>query len=128
MTEAEENGEDATVAAQETGPVVRLLDLSGGAEDNIIEDIKGFLDAEHANAFARAYVRDSIEICRVPGASARDTLEAWFSFGENAEVLGTDDPWVSSGELNDFIDSPATEEERDWRLLDPRRYEADDEE
>jgi hypothetical protein len=106
-----------------SGIVVRLLDLSGGADDNIIEDIKGFLSVEHANAFARAYVRDNIEICRVPDATARETLEAWFAFGENAEVLGAEDGWRSATELDDFTARPATEEERDWRELDPRKHE-----
>ena len=32
---------------------VRILDLSGGAEDNIVEDVPGFLSLEHANLFAR---------------------------------------------------------------------------
>ncbi len=40
-----------------------------------------------ANAFARRYVRDSVERCRVPGATAKEVLEAWFAFGEDAEVI-----------------------------------------
>lgn len=118
MSETEDT---ALSAPQDKGVIVRLLDLSGGAEDNIIEDIKGFEDIEHANAFARAYVRDNIEICRAPGASARDTLDTWFAFGENAEILGDAGGWVSSTELNEFIERPASPEERDWRSLDPRR-------
>ena len=33
---------------------VRILDLSGCAEDNIVEDVGVFHDLAHANAFARA--------------------------------------------------------------------------
>lgn len=117
---------DAVSAADARTPdrewTVRILDLSGGAEDNIVEDVKGFVDLAHANAFARAYVRDSVEICRVPGVTGRDTLTAWFAFGENAEVLDAgDDGWKSATELSEFVENPATPMERDWRALDPRR-------
>ena len=66
---------------------MRILDLSGGAEDNIVEEIGGFPTLMQANAFARRYVRDSVERCRAAGLSPRDVLDAWFAFGEDAEVL-----------------------------------------
>lgn len=111
-----------TAPPQEQGWKVRILDLSGGAEDNIVEDIGIFHDLAHANAFARAYVRDSVERCRTPGASAKDVLETWTSFGEDAIVVDAgDDGWRSANELDDFTATPATPMERDWRMLDPRR-------
>jgi hypothetical protein len=103
---------------------VRILDLSGGAEHNIIEEIGGFPTLMQANAFARRYVRDSVELCRAAGASPREVLDAWFAYGEDAEVLDAGDAgWRSGTELSDFIDRPAGAEERDWRALDPRRDE-----
>jgi hypothetical protein len=106
---------------------VRIMDLSGGAEDNIVEEIGGFPTLMQANAFARRYVRDSVERCRTPGASARDVLDAWFAFGEDVEVLEAgDDAWRSGTELSDFADRPASVEDRDWRALDPRRDAADE--
>jgi hypothetical protein len=103
---------------------VRILDLSGGAEDNVVEEIGGFATLMQANAFARRYVRDSVELCRAAGASAREVLDAWFAFGEDVEVLEAGDAaWRSGSELSDFIDRPAGAEERDWRALDPRRDE-----
>jgi hypothetical protein len=103
---------------------VRILDLSGGAEDNIVEDIKGFPTIMQANAFARAYVRDSIELCRTPGMAAQDVLKTWFAFGEDAEVLdAAEQAWRSASELSDFANRKANAEERDWRTLDPRRDE-----
>ena len=55
-------------------------------------------------------------------------LEAWFAFGEDAEVLEAgEDGWRSATELGDFVDQPASAEERDWRSLDPRRDEPEDE-
>ena len=107
--------------APEGGWRVRILDLSGGAEDNISEEVAGFLTIMHANAFARRYVRDSVERCRAPGMDTKNLLETWFAFGEDAEVLEAGDQgWRSATELGDFADRPAGAEERDWRSLDPR--------
>jgi len=108
--------------APEGGWRVRILDLSGGAEDNITEEIRGFPTLMQANGFARAYVRDSIEHCREPAMSARQVLDRWFAFGEDACVIAAGEQgWRSANELADFADQPAREDERDWRALDPRR-------
>jgi len=108
--------------APEGGWRVRILDLSGGAEDNVVEEVAGFPTLMQANAFARAYVRDSLERCRAPGLSAREVLDAWFAWGEDVEVMGApEDGWRSANELGDFAGHPASESERDWRILDPRR-------
>ncbi len=100
---------------------VRILDLSGGAEDNISEEVGGFPTLMQASAFARRYVRDSVERCRAPGLDARAVLDAWFAFGEDALVVDSGEQgWRSSTELADFAATPATPEERNWRALDPR--------
>ena len=113
--------------APEGGWRVRILDLSGGAEDNIVEEIGGFPTLMHANAFARRYVRDSVERCRVPGMDTKQVLEAWFAFGEDAEVIDAGEGgWRSATELGDFVDRPGGVEDRDWRALDPRRIGEDD--
>jgi len=112
--------------APDDGWRVRILDLSGGAQDNITEEVAGFDTLMHANEFARRYVRDSVERCRVPGTSAKDVLEAWFAFGEDAVVMDAPEGgWKSATELGDFVDTPAGREERDWRSLDPRRDDMD---
>ncbi len=114
--------------APDGGWRVRILDLSGGAQDNVVEEIGGFPTLMQANAFARRYVRDSVELCRGHGLTTKEVLEAWFAFGEDAEVVDAGESgWRSATELGDFVDSPAGAEERDWRALDPRRDEADDE-
>jgi hypothetical protein len=113
--------------APEGGWVVNILDLSGASDDKLVEAVDGFPTLMQANAFARAYVRDSIERCRAPGLSGREVLDAWFAFGEDAEIA--DNPqgaWRSATELADFTERPAGEEERDWRALDPRRDDDDD--
>ena len=108
--------------APEGGWRVRILDMSGGAEEGIVEEIRGFPTIMQANAFARAYVRDSVELCRAAGMPSRDVLAAWFAYGEDAEVLDApEDGWRSANELAGFVDNAASREERDWRALDPRR-------
>jgi hypothetical protein len=114
--------------APEGGWRVRLLDLSGASDDNVVEEIDGFPTLAHANAFARAYVRDSMERCRVPGLGPKQVLDAWFAYGEDAEVVDAGEAgWRSATELGDFADRAAGEEERNWRALDPRRWQDDDE-
>jgi hypothetical protein len=116
------------VFAPQGGWKVRILDLSGGAEDNIVEDVAGFPTLMHANAFARRYVRDSVELCRAAGSTAREVLDAWFAFGEDAHVLdAAEATWRSATELSDFAERPSNAEDRDWRALDPRRDDADEE-
>jgi hypothetical protein len=115
--------------APEGGWRVRILDLSGGAQDNIVEEIGGFPTLMQANAFARRYVRDSVELCRAPGMTSKEVLEAWFAYGEDAEVLDAGEHgWRSAAELGDFVDRRAGDEERDWRALDPRRDDLGDDE
>jgi hypothetical protein len=114
--------------APDGGWRVRILDLSGGAQDNIVEEIGGFETLMQANAFARRYVRDSVERCRATGMTTKDVLEAWFAFGEDAEVVDAGEGgWRSATELGDFVDNMAGSEERDWRAIDPRRIDVDDE-
>ena len=107
------------------GYSVRIMDLSGGNGSDPVEMIKGFRTLEHANGFARRYVRDSLERCRTAGMTAEQVVSAWFAFGEDAEVLGAaEGAWRSGAELRDFAARPVRDgEDRNWRALDPRRDE-----
>jgi hypothetical protein len=68
-----------------------------------------------------------VERCRVPGASAKDVLDAWFAFGEDAVVIDAGEGgWRSAAELGTFVDQRAGADECDWRSLDPRRMDLDD--
>jgi hypothetical protein len=108
---------------------VVIRDLSGGNGAEPVETVRGFLSLEHANAFARRYVRDSVERCRTRGAEAQAVLDAWFAFGEDAEVAGGDGQgWTSGAEIRGFAETPVRDrEERNWRVLDPRRMDAEEE-
>lgn len=112
------------------GLAVRIMDLSGANGADPVEVIRGFQTIAHANAFARRYVRDSVDRCRAAGMDADAVMQAWFAYGEDAEVVGAgDSAWRSASELRDFAARRAEdEEERNWRVLDPRRHEEDDEE
>ena len=100
---------------------VRILDLSGGAEDNIVEEIGPFPSLDDANVFARRYVRDSVERCRTKGMDEKAVLDAWFAFGEDAIVPEAGEHgWTSAAELHDFAARRASPRDRDWRSLDPR--------
>jgi hypothetical protein len=110
---------------------VRILDLSLGETDNVIEEVPGFPTLMQANEFARRYVRDSVERCRLPGRVGHEVLDAWFTFGEDAHVVDAAEAgWRSAADLADFSERPARAEDRDWRALDPRRADdgGDDEE
>ncbi len=110
---------------QVQGVTVRIMDLSGANGSDPVEVVRGFDTIAHANAFARRYVRDSVDRCRTPGMAPDAVLEAWFAYGEDAEVHGAgDDAWRSASELQDFAARRAADpEERNWRVLDPRREE-----
>ncbi len=106
---------------------VRILDLSATGTERVLEEVGGFPSLMVANAFARRYVRDSVERCRGDGASGRAVLDAWFAFGEDAEVVDAGEQgWRSHNELHDFAARPAGAEECDWRSIDPRRHREDD--
>ncbi len=115
----------ADLFAPQGGWRVRIRDHSGGAEEGIVEEIGGFPTLMQANAFARAYVRDSIERCREASARNADAgtiLAAWRAFGEDAEIVaGGEAGFRSESECADFAAQPASAEARDWRALDPRQ-------
>jgi hypothetical protein len=121
---------DAGAFGTVSGLAVRIMDLSGANGADPVETVQGFETIAHANAFARRYVRDSIDRCRAPRMSGEAVLEAWFAFGEDATVVGAgDQAWLSATEIRDFAGQAAPDpEDRNWRVLDPRRFEDDEEE
>ncbi len=121
----DQNDEDGRPEPEWT---VSIRDLSADGEAEPVEVVRGFVSAEHADAFARRYVRDSLERCRLPGMDPTEVIEAWRSFGEDAAVDGPrpdgEEGWNTQVELDGFATYPVEdEEERDWRALDPRRDE-----
>ena len=130
MSDPDDDPIFAPQLAPPPGLAVRILDLSGANGSDPVEIVQGFLGIAHANAFARRYVRDSLERCRIAGMAPEAVLAAWFAYGEDAEVAGAgDEAWKSATELHAFAETPLRDaEERNWRVLDPRREEDGDEE
>ena len=66
-------------------------------------------------------------------ADAEAAREAWFAFGEDAVIGGAegkaiDGAWNSGNELADFAANPPRDgEDRNWRIIDPRRLAAEEE-
>jgi len=119
-----------SLIAPPEGLEVRIMDLSDPDGDEPVELVRGFTSLAHANEFARRYVRDSVERCRVPRASAAEVTAAWFAFGEDAVVEGAPEgAWVSGIDLPAFAAAaPPDREALNWRIIDPRQLEADDDE
>ena len=61
-----------------------------------------------------------MERCRAAGMAPQAVLDAWFAYGEDAEVLGAEAGWRSAAELPTFAAHRANPADRDWRSLDPR--------
>ena len=102
---------------------VRIIDLSDDTGDSVVEEIGPFATVADANLFARRYVRDSVERCRAQGMEAKEVLDAWFAFGEDAQVPDAGEmAWKSATELHDFAARRAKAIDRDWRALDPRLH------
>ncbi|MDI2112231.1 hypothetical protein [Commensalibacter nepenthis] len=107
---------------------VHVFDLSSDAEDKVVEIIDGFYNEEHAIVFAHAYVRASVENCRIHGATNQEIFNAWSAFGEDIKVMKKEEVvWSSSDEIMSFVENEATSMECDWRSLDPRRLVEEDE-
>ncbi len=65
----------------------------------------------------------------MPGMSSKDVLDAWFPAFRRGRRGGRDageSGWRSAAELGTFVDHRAAEEERDWRSIDPRRMDLDE--
>jgi hypothetical protein len=87
------------------------------AEDYVIG---GFPTEDLAREFARRWVRDSLEEQRQPNQTKEELRRMWFTFGEDAVVLGSRPHYAGSDDLDFFIANTATPEERDWKEIKSR--------
>jgi hypothetical protein len=98
---------------------VLLIDMSHYADEGNEKTISGFATREEAIDYARRRVRDSIEELRKPAQSKEELRQLWFLFGEDALVPG-DPAYYASNDLDDFLQHPATPEERNWSAPEKR--------
>jgi hypothetical protein len=97
---------------------VLIIEMSHYQDPDGERSIEGFSTFELAREFARRWVRDSVEELRGQGQSREELRSRWFTFGEDAIVIGGDS-YAGSHELDYFIANPATAQERDWRSVKP---------
>lgn len=94
---------------------VLILDMFHYQDPEHEYQIDGFPTLELAREFARRWVRDSVEEFRQPNQDEKSLRELWYTFGEDAMVIGGD--YAGSLELDFFIKHVATDQERDWKSL-----------
>ena len=95
---------------------VLVIDMAhyDAGEDTVV---RGFQTFEAAKEYARRRVRASVEELRAPGQSKEELRRLWHIFGEDAAVIGGDERYAGSHELDYFIAHPATDDERDWQAF-----------
>ncbi len=70
------------------------------------QTIGGFQTFEAAKAYARRFVRRSVEDLRAPHQSAEELRRLWHVFGEDALVVGGEERYAGSHDLDYFIKHP----------------------
>ena len=68
--------------------------------------VGGFESFEAARAYARDFVRRSVEDLRAPNQSAEELRRLWHTFGEDAVVVGGEGRYAGSHDLDEFIGRP----------------------
>jgi nucleotide-binding universal stress UspA family protein len=72
------------------------------------QTVGGFETFEAAKAYARDFVRRSVEDLRAPNQSAEDLRRLWHHFGEDAVVVGGEERYAGWHDLAVFIERPET--------------------
>ncbi|ESX11034.1 hypothetical protein NKJ16_03625 [Mesorhizobium sp. M0179] len=80
--------------------------------------VSGFETLDAATSYAIGRVRASVEELRKPGIAAAELRRHWHIHGEDCTVLNAN--VRGSDLLDDFIATPGTPAECDWRALAPR--------
>ncbi len=84
---------------------VLIIDMAH-YDDESEELVGGFETFEAAKAYARHFVRRSVEDLRAQNQSAEDLRRLWYRFGEVAVVVGGEERYAGSHDLDYFIDNP----------------------
>ena len=79
--------------------------------------VRGFPAFEPAKEFARRRVRDSIEDLRQAHQSKEELRRPRHTFGEDATVLGGEQSYADSHELDFLITHAASPDECDWEAI-----------
>ena len=91
---------------------VRIIDMAHYMDEDEERMVGGFESFEAAKAYARNRVRSSVEELRAPDQSPQDLRRLWYTFGEDAVVVGGEESYRGSHDLDEFIERrPATGEQ-----------------
>ena len=82
---------------------VLIIDMAHYMDEEEERTVGGFPDFEAAKAYARNRVRSAVEELRAPGQSPADLRRLWFMFGEDAVVVGGEESYRGSQDLDEFI-------------------------
>lgn len=98
---------------------VLVTEHSGLPEEGASRSIHRFPTLGLAIEFARRWTRDSLEESRVEGRLHGEALESWLLWGESALVYGEGGAilYNARDEIDRFLETPATAEERDWKAV-----------
>ncbi|HYY93876.1 MAG TPA: hypothetical protein VE713_05120 [Pyrinomonadaceae bacterium] len=86
---------------------VLIIDMAHYMDEEEERTVGGFPDFEAAKAYARNRVRSAVEELRAPGQSPADLRRLWFMFGEDAVVVGGEESYRGSQDLDEFIERRA---------------------
>jgi hypothetical protein len=85
---------------------VLIIDMAHYGDPAEERTVGGFETFEAAKAYARLIVGRSVEDLRGPGQPAEHLRLLWRNFGEDAFVVGGEERYAGSRELDHFIEHP----------------------
>ena len=85
---------------------VRIIDMAHYMDEAEEHTVGGFESFEAAKAYARYIVRRSVEDLRAANQPAADLRRLWHMFGEDAFVVGGEESYAGSHDLDEFINNP----------------------
>lgn len=101
---------------------VLVIDNGHVPDEGASHLVGGFASWEAAVEYARRRTRDSVEEFRRQDQAAEQLRAEFLHFGESCSVNGMDDRhYRARDELDYFVANPATDEQRDWGSIGPKR-------
>ena len=85
---------------------VLIIDMAHYQDSSEERTVGGFETFEAAKAYAQYVVRRSVEELRAPNQSAEHLRQLWHHFGEYAFVVGGEESYAGSRDLDYFIGHP----------------------
>jgi hypothetical protein len=99
---------------------VMILDMGHHQDADHETVVAGFPTFAAAREYARRRTRDSLEDLRQDNQTAQQLRTLWATFGEDILAFGPDagERYAGASEIDVFIASPASADERDWQAIE----------